>query len=115
MKRRKLTKQERMQIYDKYRGHCAYCGNKIKYTEMQVDHIKPLFNGGLDQLENMNPSCRLCNHYKRSASLEFFRNVLLGGITERLHKIYIFRVAEKYGMITINKWDKKFYFERRKK
>ena len=27
-------------------------------------------------------------------------------------KIYIFRVALNYGMITINGWDKKFYFEK---
>lgn len=30
MKRRKWTKTERRQIYDKYKGHCAYCGIKIK-------------------------------------------------------------------------------------
>ena len=31
---------------------------------------------------------------------------------DRLMKIYIFRVALNYGMITINGWDKRFYFEK---
>ena len=54
----------------------------------------------------------MCNHYKRAADIETFRYVLFGGLIKRLMKIYIFRVALDYGMITINGWDKKFYFEK---
>lgn len=45
MKKKILTKQERMEIYNKYGGHCAYCGKEIEYKDMQVDHIKPIFRG----------------------------------------------------------------------
>lgn len=122
-----LNKEIRLQVYNKYNGHCAYCGCSIEYKDMQVDHIKPILRGwtesqkdklleknvcGDDVIENYNPSCRMCNYYKSSNSLESFRNWALGGLIERLRKIYIFRLAEKYGMITINNWDKKFYFEK---
>ena len=105
-------KIDRQKVYEKYNGHCAYCGKGITIKDMQVDHILPKRNGGTDDIDNLNPSCRLCNHYKRAADIGTFRNDLLGGLMDRLMKIYIFRVALDYGMITINGWDKKFYFEK---
>ena len=37
-----------MQIWQKYGGRCAYCGEPIEYKDMQVDHIKPIFRGWSD-------------------------------------------------------------------
>lgn len=37
--RRKLTKDERMAVYEKTNGHCAYCGCELEYKDMQVDHV----------------------------------------------------------------------------
>ena len=105
-------KIDRQKVYDNYNGHCAYCGKAITIKDMQVDHILPKRNGGTDDIDNLNPSCRLCNHYKRAADIETFRNVLLGELIKKLMKIYIFRVALDYGIISINGWDKKFYFEK---
>ena len=105
-------KIDRQKVYEKYNGHCAYCGKPITIKDMQVDHILSKRNGGTDDIANLNPSCRMCNHYKRAADNETFRNDLLGELIKRLMKIYIFRVALDYGMITINGWDKKFYYEK---
>ena len=105
-------KIDRQKVYDKYNGHCAYCGKAISIKEMQVDHILSKRNGGTNDIDNLNPSCRMCNHYKDAYSIESFRNFALGGLLDRLMKIYIFRVAFNYGMITINGWDKEFYFEK---
>ena len=105
-------KIDRKAVWQKYGGRCAYCGCEITINEMQVDHVKPKRIGGSDDMDNLKPSCRLCNHYKRAMSLEEFRTWALGELVGRLRKIYIVRVAEKYGMITINNYDKKFYFEK---
>ena len=40
--RRKLTKDERMAVYEKTNGHCAYCGCELEYKDMQVDHVIPI-------------------------------------------------------------------------
>lgn len=104
----------RQAILDKFDGHCAYCGKEITLKEMQVDHIKPLCNGGTNDSDNLNPSCRRCNHYKRSGDTEVLR-WLVGGLIERLKKNYIFKVALDYGLITLNEWNGKFYFERGEK
>lgn len=33
-----LSKNTRRFVYDKYGGRCAYCGSKIAFEDMQVDH-----------------------------------------------------------------------------
>lgn len=77
--RKNLTKQQRQKVYNKYNGHCAYCGCELEYKDMQVDHLIPLNdwnNSYTDEelwsMDNLMPSCRLCNHYKRSYTLEHF-------------------------------------------
>ena len=105
-------KIDRAKIWAKYGGRCAYCGCEISIKDMQVDHIKPKRSCGTDDIDNLYPSCRLCNHYKRANKLEVFRSWQLGGLVDRLRKIYIFRVAERYGRVSVNDFTNKFYFER---
>lgn len=107
-----MTKAKRQKIFEKYSGHCAYCGSAISLQDMQADHIVPKAAGGKDSIENLNPSCRICNHYKRSEQLEIWRKYFLGELIKRLRKIYIFKVAERYGMVQVKEWNKKFYFEK---
>jgi hypothetical protein len=107
-----MNKKIRQQIYDKYNGHCAYCGNPIQYKDMQIDHVIPQRQANsTDDINNLLPTCRTCNHYKRGYTLYQFKEWLLGGLIERIKKIYIVKVAERYGMITFNQWNKKFYYE----
>jgi 5-methylcytosine-specific restriction endonuclease McrA len=101
----------RQAVYDKYAGHCAYCGKVIALKDMQVDHIHPKHLGGKDELSNYNPACRRCNHYKTTFTIEYFRQ-MIKTLHERVMKIYISKVAEDYGIIRIEPWDGKFYFER---
>lgn len=102
----------RTEVLEKYGSKCAYCGNDITIKTMQVDHIWPKRMGYKpdNSFENLNPSCRSCNHYKRAEHLENYRR-LIKTIQDRLMKIYIFRVAVNYGIIKIEPFDGKFYFE----
>lgn len=106
----------RQQVHDKYDGHCSYCGKVISIKDMQVDHIIPRGhkwnkNEYIDSIDNLNPACRRCNHYKRAHTLEFFRE-MIKTIHQRVRDIYICKVAEDYEIIEIKEWDGKFYFER---
>lgn len=115
----------REQVYKKYDGRCAYCGKEIKFKDMQVDHqialsnIKPISRDVFgkyiypdkNDLSNLMPACRRCNHYKRACTLENYRN-LIKTVHERIHDKYIVRVAEDYGIVQYKKWDGKFYFEK---
>lgn len=72
-RRKKLTKAERLMVYKKTDGHCAYCGCDLDFKDMQVDHVVPLHCGGEDTMDNMLPACRSCNHYKGTSTVESFR------------------------------------------
>jgi 5-methylcytosine-specific restriction endonuclease McrA len=133
-------------VFNKYNGHCAYCGIELTIKSMQVDHFLPktsecfidtcksdpgkfdnfikaymhnhtCYIGHIKKLSNINditnlmPSCRRCNHYKRSSTIEQYRTQLLT-ITDRLSNDYLFKVAVDYGIVTITKWDGKFYYEK---
>lgn len=39
MTRKPIPKNIRKQVYEKYNGHCAYCGCKLDYKDMQVDTL----------------------------------------------------------------------------
>lgn len=124
MKTKRIPASVRKLVYEKYNGHCAYCGRPLEYKDMQVDHIKPAFHNwnyvdkerwakghyGDDSIENLNPSCRSCNYYKSSLSLESLRREL-GELLRRLDKVFIYRLAKRYGLIEEHPQDIKFYFE----
>lgn len=110
-----MNKEKRLKVYNKFGGRCAYCGKEIEYKDMQVDHIKPKCQGGTDNIDNLFPTCRLCNHYKRECSPQVYKEWKLSTLTDKLRKIYIFRVAERYGMVDVKEWDRKFYYERQMK
>lgn len=114
-KRRRLSKEERMQVYSKMNGHCAYCGCELAYKDMQVDHIVALNaykNQGTDTLHNMFPACRSCNHYKSSMSLESFRSMLENMPKALMRDSVTYKNSVRYGLVIPNPKPVKFYFEK---
>lgn len=111
MKRRRLTPAERREIYDKCGGHCAYCGQKISLKEMQADHVVSLRRGGADATDNMLPSCRSCNHYKGTRTLDGFRELIEAQCRTLDRDSVTYRIAVRYGNVIPNPHPIKFYFE----
>lgn len=119
MKRKAIPKKVREAVYNKYDGHCAYCGKKIEYKEMQVDHLIPIQRGRfkkyseeeIERFENYLCSCRRCNLYKRAHSLETFRRYI-EEIPKKLYRdSYIYKVGLDYGLVEAHEHKVKFYFE----
>ena len=97
-----FSKAVRQVVYEKYGGRCAYCGRKIAYKDMQVDHFiakRAWTESGTDDLSNLMPSCRMCNHYKRANSLETFR-IYIREIPRKLRQNYIYKVGVVYEWLT---------------
>lgn len=112
MSRKLIPKNIREQVYQKCNGHCAYCGCELEYKDMQVDHVKSVFYyNGTNNIDNLLPSCRMCNFYKSTFTLEDYRKNL-ESLHERLQKLFIYRMAMKYGLITEHKNKVVFYFEK---
>lgn len=111
-KRRHLGPDHRNRIYSKYYGHCAYCGKKIAYKEMQIDHIVPVSRGGDNQDTNLLPACRMCNYYKRNFLLEEYRNEVMALLHKRASRPFIVRIAINYGVFKVEPFDGLFFFEK---
>lgn len=110
--RKSISKHTRLKVYQKYNGHCAYCGCQLALKDMQVDHIQSVYwYNGANDIENYNPACRMCNFYKSTMTIEDFRK-RLGKLTSGLEKTFIYRLAKKYGLIQEVEKPIKFYFEK---
>ncbi len=121
MKRGKISVSDRMTVYKKCGGHCAYCGKPIKYQEMQVDHVDSHYRHmGKDEIGNYLPSCRDCNGLKSDYLLEEFRDKLIpdcakkatmGGRIIGRQDTRAARIAKAYGLDKSPKKRVVFYFE----
>lgn len=110
--RRRLTPAERRTVYNMTGGKCAYCGTPMSFSDMQVDHVVPLHQGGADEPFNMFPACRSCNHYKRGMSLEKWR-AQLEAIPATLERdCYTYRQGVRFGLVVPAPHTVEFYFER---
>lgn len=115
--RKKINQSVRQQVYEKYNGHCAYCGCRIDYKDMQVDHLHSVWNSTLDgkstdeTIDNYMPSCRMCNFYKGGGSLDTFRNRIVSEMMPNLKQNFGYRLALKYGLISENEKPITFYHE----
>lgn len=116
-----MNKKRRQQIYDMFDGHCAYCGRKIDYKDMQVDHVKPIYRGcdyidstdkGEDVIENCLPSCRRCNFRKGTLTLEQFRDELKLQCKRIMERNFQVKQSLDYGLLEYNDIPIRFYFER---
>ncbi len=59
------TVKEWQDLKKKHKNKCAICGKKKKLTK---DHIISLDNGGVNDIENIQPLCQSCNSIKGSSS-----------------------------------------------
>lgn len=115
MNRKKLTKVEREQVYDKCGGHCAYCGCELALKDMQVDHIVA-FNLVQDEntetMLNYLPACRSCNHYKSTLSLEHFRRCVERFPEVLMRDSVTYKNAVRFGLVEPKPHKVVFYFDK---
>ena len=130
----KIKKETRIEVYNKFDGHCAYCGEEIQYKNMQVDHIIPqlsfvqtihnkfripwflthLTELDCDHIDNLFPACRVCNKWKTSFNLDLFRSEIAEQIRRLNDYSSNYRMAKRYGLINETKKEIVFYFETHK-
>lgn len=129
MGRKAISPKTRQLVYQKCNGHCAYCGCELEYKDMQVDHIVSVYineyfsmgnrkqikdvltDDELNSISNFMPSCRACNFYKGTSSLESFRKNLSTMLYRNLKDNFNYKLLKKYELISENIHPVKFYFE----
>lgn len=76
--------KKRQEIWSKSNGKCWYCGVALS-ERWDVDHFHPVIRcpstrlmslPELDVIDNLVPSCKPCNNFKRSHEIEGFRFII---------------------------------------
>ena len=119
IKRKAISKKVREAVYNKYDGHCAYCGKELEPKGWQLDHLIPVqrerfgkyLEAQIECFENYMPACRRCNHAKRSYLLENFRKFVEEIPRKLKERNYIYKVGLDYGLVEAHEHKIKFYFE----
>lgn len=60
-KRKAISKKTRFDVFKRDGFKCMYCGNHPPAVLLQVDHIKPVADGGGNEDSNLVTSCQPCN------------------------------------------------------
>lgn len=110
--RRKLSKAERRAIWEDAGGRCQYCGCEVRLASMEVDHVVPYICGGKDERSNMVCACHACNNYKHTYGVNGMRDQI-ERLPDKLMSDTTFKLAVRYGLVTITKKPVVFEFERR--
>jgi 5-methylcytosine-specific restriction endonuclease McrA len=56
---------------------CMYCGGRFSPSQLSRDHVRPLYQGGQDNWNNVVAACRRCNNAKASCTPEQAKMQLL--------------------------------------
>lgn len=126
-----IKKNLRESVHKKYNCKCGYCGIDIAYNEMQVDHIIPqngffthiknqwkipdflkhLTINDVNHLDNLMPSCRVCNNWKATHTLDLFRDEIFEQVKRLNDYSSNYRMAKRYGLVLESVKPIVFYFE----
>lgn len=123
---------KRLNVFNLFQGHCAYCGSIISFNAFQVDHVISIarfrYNSSfsiknicctsgsllasVNDTSNLHPSCHSCNLLKKDKSIEEFRFYIATLVSSVLVKSLMFRTAITFGLIQSKVIDILFYFEK---
>lgn len=62
--RRAISKKTRFAIFKRDDFTCRYCGRQSPEVRLEIDHIKPVVDGGTDEPHNLKTACFDCNRGK---------------------------------------------------
>lgn len=79
--RSKIPKRLRMEVWNKRNsklliGLCYVCEKELKYEDFHCGHIVSVFNGGENQLSNLEPICKTCNNDMSVMNLNEYKKIL---------------------------------------
>lgn len=129
LKSKRLNKRDRLVVYSKFGGRCAYCGCWLKPDGFHVDHFNPIFRlmdweSGLgiketgevayperDTIDNLMPSCPPCNIDKHAMPLEAWRQKLQRSTEVLMRNNPTYRHALRFAQVCETRRPVVFYFE----
>lgn len=69
MERKPISKKTRFEVFKRDSFKCVYCGASAPDVLLHIDHIKPVAEGGDNDLLNLVTACASCNQGKGAREL----------------------------------------------
>jgi len=63
-KRKSISKKLRFEVFKRDSFRCQYCGGTAPDVLLEIDHIKPVKEGGTNDITNLVTACKDCNSGK---------------------------------------------------
>ena len=68
-KRRKFTRSQEKEIWDRQHGYCHKCEKKLRQTATHYHHIKPWSQGGKTIINNGQALCTDCHNRETNKNI----------------------------------------------
>lgn len=68
-KRKSVSKKTRFEVFKRDGFACQYCGANSQKTQLEIDHVNPVANGGGNEIDNLVSACVDCNRGKAARLL----------------------------------------------
>ncbi len=65
-RRKKISLETRLLVYNKDNGICCYCEKPASFKAGSIEHITPIVNGGTDDIDNLRWAHKKCNERRGS-------------------------------------------------
>jgi 5-methylcytosine-specific restriction endonuclease McrA len=69
-RRKAIPKRTRFEVFKRDSFKCQYCGASAPDVVLQIDHIKPVADGGSNDITNLVTACTKCNSGKSDKPLD---------------------------------------------
>lgn len=63
-KRKQIVRFSRTNVFIRDQHRCQYCGNRFLKSQLTLDHVIPVVQGGGKSWENIVTACKPCNQKK---------------------------------------------------
>ena len=82
----RLTWMEWKQRLEDFDYRCGYCLEKFDEDTLWLEHIVGIKEGGPHRIENVIPSCQLCNQQKGNKTLWEFQHITVEELFSRMQE-----------------------------
>ena len=65
------SRTEWKELKEKYNFTCPACKKSEPEIKLTKDHILPLLRGGTNNIENLQPLCKICNSKKHTQIIKY--------------------------------------------
>ncbi len=73
----RIGNKDKIYIFIRDNKKCFYCGKRLNFRQITLDHYLPLSKGGKDEIFNLVTCCKKCNKYKSDVIPDNYKDTII--------------------------------------